>query len=67
LTKRTGFLSNAGVYLTLTDVFLITNYSGMDPDTNGNNPSTGGAGGYGIDYGSMGRPLGVNMGLRIKL
>ncbi|HEY0667864.1 MAG TPA: SusC/RagA family TonB-linked outer membrane protein [Sphingobacteriaceae bacterium] len=67
LTKRTGFLSNAGVYLTLTDVFLLTNYSGMDPDTNGNNPSTGGGGGYGIDYGSMGRPLGVNMGLRIKL
>lgn len=67
LISRTKFLSNLGVFVTLTDVFLITNYSGMDPDTNGNNPSTGGAGGYGIDYGSMGRPLGVNMGVRIKL
>ncbi|RZJ20331.1 MAG: SusC/RagA family TonB-linked outer membrane protein [Acinetobacter sp.] len=66
LTK-TKFLSSMSVNLTLTDVFLLTNYSGMDPDTNGNNPSTGGAGGFGIDYGSMGRPLGVMMGLQIRL
>lgn len=67
LAKRTGFISGAGLYITLTDVFLLTNYTGTDPDVNGNNPSTAGAGGYGIDYGSMGRPLGVNVGLRIKL
>lgn len=64
---KTKFLSSLGMYVTLTDVFLITNYSGMDPDTNGNNPSTGGAGGYGIDYGTMGRPLRMNIGLRVKL
>ncbi|WP_443937354.1 SusC/RagA family TonB-linked outer membrane protein [Pedobacter sp. MW01-1-1] len=67
LIQRTGFISDFGLYVTLTDVFLITNYSGMDPDVNGNNPSVGGLGGYGIDYGNMGRPLGVNIGLRIKL
>ncbi|MFA6277730.1 MAG: SusC/RagA family TonB-linked outer membrane protein [Pedobacter sp.] len=64
---RTKFLSSAGIYVTFTDLFLITNYSGIDPDVNGNTPATGGVGGYGIDYGSMGRPLGVNIGLRIKL
>ena len=64
---KTRFLQGGGVYVTLTDVFLISNYSGMDPDVNGNNPSLGGMGGYGIDYGNMGRPLGVNLGLRIKL
>ncbi|MES2651459.1 MAG: SusC/RagA family TonB-linked outer membrane protein [Bacteroidota bacterium] len=66
-TARTKFLSSLGMYVTLTDVFLLTNYSGTDPDTNGNNPATGGSGGYGIDYGSMGRPLGVNIGLRVRL
>ncbi|PST83981.1 SusC/RagA family TonB-linked outer membrane protein [Pedobacter yulinensis] len=65
--SKTGFISSLGLYATLTDVFLITNYTGMDPDTNGNNPSTPGPGSFGIDYGSMGRPLGVNLGLRIKL
>lgn len=67
VAARTGFLSSIGMYVTFTDLFLLTNYTGQDPDVNGNNPSTSGAGGYGIDYGSMGRPLGVNVGLRIKL
>lgn len=65
--SNTSFIRNLGAYVTLTDVFLITNYSGMDPDTNANNPSLGGAGGFGIDYGNMGRPLGINIGLRLKL
>ncbi|MGV3508507.1 MAG: SusC/RagA family TonB-linked outer membrane protein [Sphingobacteriaceae bacterium] len=67
LASKLKFIQNARLYVTLTDVFLITNYSGMDPDGNSNNPSLGGAGGYGIDYGTMGRPLGVNLGLRVKL
>jgi ferric enterobactin receptor len=67
IAAKTRFLSSVGLYVTFTDLFLITNYSGTDPDVNGNTPATGGVGGYGIDYGSMGRPLGVNIGLRIKL
>ena len=67
LAAKTGFLKGGGVFVTFTDAFLITNYSGVDPDVNGNTPSTGGAGGFGIDYGSLGRPLGVNIGLRFKL
>ena len=67
LLAKSKVINGLGMFVTFTDVFLLTNYSGMDPDTNGNNPSTSGAGGYGIDYGSMGRPLGVNMGLSIRL
>lgn len=67
LAAKTGFITAVSLYVTFTDLFLITNYTGIDPDVNGNNPATGGAGGYGIDYGSMGRPRGVNMGLRIRL
>lgn len=67
VAAKTRFLSSVGLYVTFTDLFLITNYTGIDPDVNGNTPATGGVGGYGIDYGSMGRPRGVNIGLRIKL
>ncbi|WP_129715377.1 SusC/RagA family TonB-linked outer membrane protein [Pedobacter sp. SYP-B3415] len=60
-------ISSLGVFVTLTDVFLITNYSGTDPDVNAVNPSVGGAGAIGFDLGSLGRPLGVNVGFRLKL
>jgi len=65
--SKVKFVKSLDVFLTATDVFLLTNYSGIDPDSNGNNPSLGGMGGYGIDLGNMGRPLGFNMGLRLKL
>ena len=65
--SRIKFIKNLSVFATATDVFLITNYSGMDPDSNANNPSTTGMGGYGIDLGNMGRPLGMKFGLKIKL
>ena len=65
--SRVQFIKSLSVFATATDVFLITNYSGMDPDSNSNNPSTSGMGGYGIDLGNMGRPLGMNFGLKIKL
>ncbi|RYZ28952.1 MAG: SusC/RagA family TonB-linked outer membrane protein [Chitinophagaceae bacterium] len=61
------FIQDLSVFVTATDVFLITNYSGIDPDSNGTTPGTGGLGGYGIDIGNMGRPLGLNVGMRIKL
>jgi hypothetical protein len=65
--SRIKFIRDLGVFVTATDVFLITNYSGIDPDTNATTPTTGGLGGYGIDFGNMGRPIGVNFGLRVKL
>lgn len=64
---RWKHIKSMSVFLTATDVFLLTNYSGIDPDSNGNNPSLGGMGGYGIDLGNMGRPFGLNVGLRVKL
>lgn len=65
--SRAKFIRDLGVFVTATDVFLLTNYSGIDPDNNATNPSTGGLGGYGIDFGNMGRPLGINFGLRLKM
>lgn len=62
-----GFLRarNASVFLTATDVFLLTNYSGMDPIVNGNTTAVGGSGGVGIDYGNFPMPRGFNVGIRM--
>ena len=65
--RRLGTRSSMSLFCTLTDVVLLTNYSGLDPESNANTPGLGGIGGFGIDYGNMTRPLGMNFGLRLKL
>jgi len=64
---RLKFAQSAGAFITISDAVLISNYSGMDPESNANNPALGGVGGYGIDVGNMGKPIGINLGLRFKL
>jgi TonB-linked SusC/RagA family outer membrane protein len=58
-------MSNASVFVTGTDLFLITNYTGLDPIVNGNDAAVGGSGGVGIDYGNFPIPRGINIGLRV--
>ncbi|MBM3500308.1 MAG: SusC/RagA family TonB-linked outer membrane protein, partial [Armatimonadetes bacterium] len=59
-----GFMRarRASVYVTATDLFLITNYSGLDPIVNGNTAAVGGSGGIGVDYGNFAMPRGLNFG-----
>jgi hypothetical protein len=54
---------NASVYVSGTDLFLVTNYSGLDPIVNGNTAAVGGSGATGIDFGNFPIPRGVNFGL----
>jgi TonB-linked SusC/RagA family outer membrane protein len=56
---------SASVYVTATDVFLITNYSGLDPIVNGNSAAVGGSGGAGIDYGNFPMPRSLNVGFKL--
>jgi outer membrane receptor protein involved in Fe transport len=56
---------NASVFVTGTELFLLTNYSGMDPIVNGNTAATGGSGGVGIDMGNFPMPIGINFGVRV--
>jgi hypothetical protein len=56
---------NASIYVTGTELFLITNYSGMDPIVNGNTAATGGSGGIGLDWGNFPMPVGINFGVRL--
>jgi len=67
LVSRVVPRGNLSGFVTVTDLVLITNYTGLDPESNSNNPSVGGIGGYGIDYGNIGRPIGFNIGLRLRL
>lgn len=58
-------VERASVYVTATDLFLITNYSGMDPIVNGNTAAVGGSSGVGVDYGNFPMPRGLNFGFSV--
>ncbi|MDQ6871024.1 MAG: SusC/RagA family TonB-linked outer membrane protein [Gemmatimonadota bacterium] len=62
-----GFLGTrtASVFVKGTDLFLITNYRGLDPVVNGNSAAVGGSGAAGIDFGNFPLPRGVNFGFRM--
>ncbi|HEY1951187.1 MAG TPA: TonB-dependent receptor, partial [Gemmatimonadaceae bacterium] len=62
-----GFLGshNASVFVKGTDLFLWTNYTGLDPVVNGNTAAVGGSGGTGIDFGNFPMPRGYNFGMRL--
>ena len=57
---------NASVFVKGTDLFLITNYTGLDPIVNGNSAAVGGSGGTGIDWGNFPMPRGLNVGVRME-
>jgi hypothetical protein len=66
--KNQKVLKGGSVFVTGTDLFIITNYSGADPAANANNTSArAGIGGVGMDYGTLATPRGINLGLRIQL
>jgi TonB-linked SusC/RagA family outer membrane protein len=56
---------NASVFVTATDLYLLTNYSGLDPIVNGNTAAVGGSSGAGIDFGNFPMPRGFNLGVRM--
>jgi hypothetical protein len=66
ILKRQHVFRSASVYVTATDVFIVTNYSGLDPNVNVlNSSNTKGYGGAGIDYGAIPTPRTVNFGVKL--
>ncbi len=66
LTQRISPQTALSVFFTATDLFLFSNYTGLDPESNSNTAGLGGIGGYGIDYGNMAKPRGFNFGLNLR-
>jgi hypothetical protein len=56
---------DASFYVTGTDLWLETNYTGLDPIVNGNTAALGGAGAAGVDYGNFPMPKGFAFGLKV--
>jgi TonB-linked SusC/RagA family outer membrane protein len=67
LLNKTKFFTSISMYVTVTDAFMVTNYTGADPSVNGLNASSGGAGGTGFDYGVLSTPRGFNLGFKFGL
>lgn len=67
LLDRQKTFSDVSLFVTGTDLFLITNYTGADPNTNSLTPGIGGNGGFGVDYGALPTPATYNFGLRVSL
>lgn len=56
---------DASVFVTGTDLWLETNYTGLDPVVNGNTAALGGSGAAGIDFGNFPMPKGIAFGLKV--
>ena len=52
------------VFLTINDLFLISNYRGADPAVGATTSASRGVSGFGFDYGNMGAPVSFNLGFR---
>ncbi len=64
VTKSVKFVRSLGAFLTVNDLILLTNYRGADPQVNGVTSGSRGVGAFGFDYGNIGTPISVNVGLR---
>jgi TonB-linked SusC/RagA family outer membrane protein len=66
MLRNQSLVRSASIFVTGTDLFMLTNYSGADPAVNANNASNRGFGGAGIDFGSLSTPRGINIGCRLN-
>lgn len=66
LLSRQKIVKSASVFVTGTDLFIITNYTGADPSVSANTAGAGGFGGIGIDFGALSTPRGINFGCRLN-
>jgi len=66
LCRRIGFVNSISVSLTATNLFLITNYKGMDPEVSAGGAGVVGAGSSGIDYGGVPSTRSYSLGFNLK-
>ncbi|ATL48026.1 SusC/RagA family protein [Chitinophaga caeni] len=64
--NRTNFLKGATLTLSGTNLLLLTNYDGMDPETSAAGAGVVGSGSSGIDYAGVPNTAGFSVGLNLK-
>ncbi len=64
ILKPAKIIRSAGIFVTGTDLFMLTNYTGADPNVNGTTATSGGAGASGFDFGTMAMPRNITVGIR---
>lgn len=64
-SKTSNLISDLSVYITGNDLFVWTNYSGIDAIGNTNSAALGGTGGVGMDVYAIPSPRGMSFGLNI--
>lgn len=64
LIGKQSIVKSGSVFVTATDLFMITNYSGLDPSANATNASAKGYGAQGMDFGSIPTPRSFNIGIK---
>lgn len=60
------FIKGVDINVGVSNLVLITNYTGADPDVNGLNASNRGSGGVGFDYFSLPAPVAFQFGLNVR-
>jgi TonB-linked SusC/RagA family outer membrane protein len=63
--KRLDNVASLEIFATINDLWVITNYSGADPQVNGNTAASRGVGGFGFDFGNIATPVSYSFGARI--
>ena len=64
MLKNIKIFKSLGIFITGTDLVLLTNYRGADPGTSGNTAASNGVGSFGFDYGNLPAPMSLNFGLK---
>ncbi|WP_321436099.1 SusC/RagA family TonB-linked outer membrane protein [uncultured Bacteroides sp.] len=65
LLKKQNLIKGLSATLTGTNLLLITNYKGLDPETCASGSGTGGSGSAGIDYCGVPATAGVSFGVNL--
>jgi TonB-linked SusC/RagA family outer membrane protein len=64
VTSGIRFVRSLSAFVTGNDLILITNYYGSDPAMGAVSAGSRGVGAFGFEYGNIGAPISVNIGLR---
>jgi TonB-linked SusC/RagA family outer membrane protein len=64
ILKNLKIFKTLGLFITGTDMVLLTNYRGADPAVSGNTAASNGTGSFGFDFGNLPAPLSINFGLK---